>query len=138
MSVFGVPLRWAAGVVRSRMLLVFAGGTVGTAARYLVGEVVESPWSTLCVNVAGAFLLGLLTVVLERVRPGSRLRWLLGAGVLGGFTTYSALAVHTVSFGSVSAAVGYVVATVVLGVLACWGGNVSAGAVSRRGRQCGS
>jgi CrcB protein len=52
------------------------------------------PWATLIANVVGAFLIGVLAARL----PGSHaVRVLLGTGVLGGFTTYSAFAVGTVT-----------------------------------------
>ena len=49
------------------------------------------PWATLAVNVAGALALGV--IVAGRTGPD----WLpfLGVGVLGGFTTFSALATET-------------------------------------------
>ncbi len=75
--------------------LVAAGGAVGTLARYGVTSIVPTlgglPVAVVAVNVAGAFLLGLLTAL----APGERLRLLLGTGVLGGFTTYSTYAVDT-------------------------------------------
>ncbi|MGB4136390.1 MAG: CrcB family protein, partial [Microbacterium sp.] len=76
-----------------RALLVAAGGTLGVAARMLLGMAIPDagglPLSVLIANVAGALLLGVLTARL----PATNLRLFLGTGVLGGFTTYSALAV---------------------------------------------
>jgi CrcB protein len=107
--------------------LVFGGGVAGTAARYAVDQAV-GPWgvwpaATFLVNVVGAFLLGVLLESLVRRGPdvGTRLRLLLGTGFLGAFTTYSALAVETDGLlrdGYASVAVGYAVATVVVGFVA--------------------
>jgi fluoride exporter len=109
--------------------LVFGGGVAGTAARVAVGEAV-GPWgawpaATFCVNVVGAFLLGVLLEALGRRGPDLgmrlRLRLLLGAGFLGAFTTYSTLAVETDQLlrqGYASVAVGYTAGSVVLGFLA--------------------
>ena len=109
--------------------LVFSGGVVGTLARYAVGEVV-APWgvwpaATFCVNISGAFVLGVLLEALGRrgsdVGTRQRLRLLIGTGFLGAFTTYSALAVETsvlVRDGSAPVALGYAAGSVVVGFLA--------------------
>ncbi|MBV0893764.1 CrcB family protein [Microbacterium sp. NC79] len=76
------------------MGLVFLGGTLGTAARLIVMLLVGDAAGLVTVNLAGAFLLGIVTAVLTR-SPSARHRrahLLLGTGALGGFTTYSALA----------------------------------------------
>jgi len=71
-------------------------------------------------NVSGSALLGVLLVVLARRFPADRYaRPLLGTGMLGGYTTFSALSVDAVQlarFDRVWAATGYVAANVV-GVL---------------------
>ena len=79
--------------------LVMAGGTVGTAARetliLAIPTVARLPLAILTANVVGAFALGLLleSLTLRGDDSGTRrhVRLLLGTGVLGGFTTYSAL-----------------------------------------------
>lgn len=84
-----------------RALYVGLGGMLGALARYWVGGWVQSrtgavfPWGTLCVNLLGSFLLGLLMGVAlrENVPLGARL--FLGVGVLGGFTTFSTLSYET-------------------------------------------
>jgi fluoride exporter len=113
--------------------VVFAGGVLGTGVRYAVGEVV-APWgswpaATFCVNVVGAFLLGVLISALRRRGPDigvrQRLRLFAGTGFLGGFTTYSALVVEIgllARDGYAWVAVAYASATVVLGFLACVAG----------------
>lgn len=97
-----VHLRWR------YIALVFVGGSLGTAARYLLSVVIPSwqgiPLPTIAVNVVGAFVLGLLLEALVRGGPdeGIRrdLRLLVGTGFLGGFTTYSTFAVESVALGS--------------------------------------
>ena len=88
-------------VLRERLdlvLLVALGGAAGSLARWAVGAALQEPtgsfsWSLLVVNTTGSALLGALVVVLATRRPGSRrLRPLLGTGVLGGWTTFSAAA----------------------------------------------
>lgn len=74
-----------------RLLLVFVGGSIGTAARLAVGlwmpDAGGFPTATLLVNVVGSLLIGL---VAARFASTAGLRIFLGTGVLGGFTTYSA------------------------------------------------
>jgi len=95
--------------------------------------------ATLGINVVGAFLLGAL---LERLgHPGldpnrvQHLRLLLGTGGLGGFTTYSALATDTASLLAAhpGRAVGYALATVLIGAAASVAGIVA----SRRAWRAG-
>lgn len=77
-----------------------AGGGLGAGARYLMdGAVMKGrkdafPLGILVVNIVGSFVLGLLTGLGAAVAPA----WMaiLGVGVLGGFTTFSAVAVETV------------------------------------------
>lgn len=78
-------------------LAVLAGGAIGTALRLAVVTVVPAaPWGTLLVNVTGAGALGLLVGSL-RGRVASPTALLVGTGVLGAFTTFSALAVELVA-----------------------------------------
>jgi CrcB protein len=70
-------------------LLVAAAGAAGVLARYGLSTIASGDgllWTTLVINVAGSFLLGLL-VAGEWGSESARTA--LGAGFLGGFTTYS-------------------------------------------------
>jgi len=109
---------------------VFLGGAVGTAIRSLLGDAFAGPsgswpWTTLAINLTGAFLLGLLLEALVRSGEdtgGRRLARLgIGTGVMGGYTTYSTFMVETTDL-PWPTAIGYVVATVVLGALLAWAG----------------
>ncbi|WP_104164056.1 CrcB family protein [Cryobacterium sp. N22] len=125
------------------LALVFAGGTMGTALRQLlaiaVPPVAGVAVSIVAINIVGAFLLGLLLETLAHRGPdeGRRrhLRLLLGTGVLGGFTTYSALATDTsllLADGRLPAALLYALGTVLVGAAASWAGIGAAGALHRR------
>ena len=78
---------------------LLVGGALGAGARYVLdGAIMRGrsgafPLGVLVVNVLGSFLLGLLTGI-----PHVAAVWLtiLGVGVLGGFTTFSTVAVETV------------------------------------------
>lgn len=104
-----------------RALAVVVGGMVGTAARLGIDGILlraDLAAGTLVANVLGAFLLGLL---LAR-QPRDEARWLvLGPGFLGALTTFSALqleAVRLVGEGRGGIAAGYLVASVLLGLVA--------------------
>lgn len=123
------------------MGLVAAGGSVGTVARLLVSHAVPRvggvPVGIVLANLSGAYLLGLLLSVLMNrgpdIGPRRNLRLLLGGGVLGGFTTYSALAVDIAGLldaGPTFAGVGYALFTVVVGAILSWMGLLTGQAVS--------
>lgn len=128
----------------SSLALVFAGGTVGVAARealVLAFPAVEGevPWAIFGINLSGAFLLGILLDALVRSGPdhGGRrvLRLLLGTGLVGGYTTYSALATdaaNLVGHGSAGIGIRYALGTVLIGGLTTLAGIVVAGIVHRK------
>jgi len=87
-----------------KTLLVFAGGGVGAACRYLLAGLVQQkvgldfPLGTLTVNVLGSFLIGVVMGLSEhRLGVGTNLRLLVAVGGLGGFTTYSTFSYETIS-----------------------------------------
>lgn len=123
---------------------VAGGGALGAVSRYLLtlglGPLIGAPVATLIINVVGCGLLGVLLTVLARIGAGGRslptVRLLLGTGLLGGFTTYSALATDTgllLDSGRFLAALGYGLGSVLLGLLAAWAGMLLPGR-SRGGR----
>lgn len=119
-------------------MLVAAGGMVGTGARYQVSAALPSssgwPTATLVENLVGSFLLGLLLEgLLRRGTEGHRGRLArlgLGTGALGGFTTFSSLAIELerlLADGAVVVAASYAMASVLGGLVACFLGIVLAG-----------
>jgi CrcB protein len=85
-------------------------------------------WSTMTVNVTGAFAIGVLMILVVDVWPPSPfLRPFLGTGVLGGYTTFSTamLDLRTLLVGGApGSAAAYLGLSLVLGLLAVWGGMV--------------
>ena len=89
----------------SRLTLVAyasLGGTIGTAARYLLTSAVQSrasttfPVATFIINVSGSILLGfLMRYGLERTTASPEIRLLLTTGFCGGFTTFSTFSYET-------------------------------------------
>jgi CrcB protein len=78
------------------LLLVMLGGAFGSGARYLVSTSLTAPWGTLAVNLIGGLLMGALVGFLLRTAAGNeQMRILLGVGVLGGFTTFSAFSLDS-------------------------------------------
>lgn len=112
--------------------VVALGGVIGSLGRYAVDVLLphvagEFPWATWVVNVSGAFVMGLLVAFLVD-RPGiHRLaRPFLGVGILGGWTTFSALAVDVVQLGAadhVTLTLAYVSTTFLFGTLAVGAGT---------------
>lgn len=111
------------------LLAVIVGALVGASLRLGIDALLphddaEFPWSTLLINVVGAFALGALVARVWPTAP-DWLRAGLGAGLLGTFTTFSALAVSFVALADAcewALAVVYLVVTVVAGLAAAWAG----------------
>src|SRR4051794_1448825 len=79
------------------LFFVLIGGAIGAGARYEVGRLAVRqigpgfPWGTLAVNLIGGLMMGLLAGSFAGRQFVDRPLWLLlGVGVLGGFTTFSA------------------------------------------------
>ena len=87
------------------LLLVASGGAIGSTLRYLVSQSAQLllpaavfPVATLAVNISGSLLIGLFAGLAEyRQMFGSGARLLLVVGVLGGYTTFSAFSLETLS-----------------------------------------
>ncbi len=90
----------------STTLHVALGGAVGAVLRHQMGRgmthlfgpqaMTAFPWATLAINVVGSLAMGLLAGWLARHGDADSDRWrlLLGVGVLGGFTTFSAFSLE--------------------------------------------
>ena len=117
-----------------RALLVGIGGGIGSVLRYWLSGALERavpatsfPLGTFVVNVAGCLVIGVLAGLADArgvITPDARA--FLFAGLLGGFTTFSAFALETVNHlkaGSTAVALTYVAASVVVGIGAAWLGR---------------
>ena len=113
------------------VLLVGAGGFLGSIARYLVSGWVQRaaenswfPYGTMAVNILGCIVIGVLAGLAENrgiLTPHSRAFLLIG--VLGGFTTFSSFSYDTTSLfndGRILAAVLNIAVQVVLGIAVTW------------------
>jgi fluoride exporter len=129
-----IQLCWIKGCRYSasmNFLLVMAGGAVGSLARYGVGLGTgrwfgpNYPWGTLAVNLIGGFAMGVLAGTLARMGGSEPTRALIGVGLLGGFTTFSAFSLDTVTMierGQWGVAAAYVLVSVIGSVLALFAG----------------
>ena len=116
-------------------LSVAAGGAVGAWLRFVAGRLIGAnpfPYATLTVNVLGSLAMGLLAGWLARHgESGEPWRLLLGVGVLGGFTTFSAFSLELalmIERGAMAQAATYVALSLLGGV-----GGLFAGLALARG-----
>ena len=120
-------------------LNVAVGGAFGAALRYQLGRsmtrwlgpdaVTAFPWATLAVNTLGSLLMGFLAgwLAFRGGEGGEQLRLLLGIGLLGGFTTFSAFSLELVMLiqrGQLALAAIYALLSVALGVSGLFAGLV--------------
>lgn len=112
-------------------LLVMAGGAVGAALRFQLARMlpvsaVGWPWPTFVANVAGGLAMGVLAAwALRQGDSGEPMRLLLGVGLLGGFTTFSAFSLEMAMIferEQMMLAVSYAVASVLLALIAVFAG----------------
>jgi CrcB protein len=106
------------------LLFVMLGGAIGAGFRYQIGTVALRnlgpgfPWGTWIINLLGGLLMGVLAGLLaKQFTPdqGEPLRLLLGVGVLGGFTTFSAFSLETANMllrGQIMLATAYAISSV--------------------------
>lgn len=110
------------------------GGAIGSGLRYEVGIAAYRmlgpayPYGTLIANLAGGLCMGLLAGALTKsalLPSGEPLRLLVGVGILGGFTTFSAFSLETTNMllrGQPTLAAAYAVCSVAGSVLALFAG----------------
>lgn len=118
---------------------VFAGGGAGALLRYQAGRllthllgpqaVMAFPWATLAVNVIGSCAMGLLAGWLARHGDaGEQWRLLIGVGLLGGFTTFSAFSLELmllIERGQPWLAVSYTLISVLAGLTGLYIGLIA-------------
>ena len=111
----------------NRILAIALGGVIGSLGRYAIARLFDEwnpaalPVATLTVNIVGCLAIGAIAASATVAAGPAWLRPFLITGVLGGFTTFSALALETgllLDAGRVVVAVGYVVVTMAAGLAA--------------------
>lgn len=116
----------------NHLLIVAVGGAVGASVRHLVNLAAlrligpAFPWGTLTVNIVGSFAMGVFIELLaRRVGASVEMRLFVAAGILGGFTTFSAFSLDVAVLwerGAHAVAAGYVTASVAGAVAALFAG----------------
>lgn len=116
---------------------VAIGGAFGAVLRYQLGRSMTAwlgpaamgvfPWATLAVNTIGSVAMGLLAgwLTFRGGEGGEQLRLLLGVGLLGGFTTFSAFSLELVLLfqrGQIGFAALYALLSLALGVFGLFAG----------------
>jgi len=115
----------------TKLLLIGAGGFIGSVFRYAVGGAVQTlsqsvafPYGTLAVNILGCFCMGFLSELVDtRALISTDTRAFLIVGILGGFTTFSAFGNETMNLirdGEAALALINVGTQVLLGLGAVW------------------
>ena len=109
------------------LLAIGTGSFIGGIFRYLLSQFIQArflsafPYGTLFVNIIGCFLIGLVFGLADRGNLTQEWRLILATGFIGGFTTFSAFSNETVSMlrdGQLGYALVYIIASVVLGLMA--------------------
>lgn len=113
------------------ILLVGIGGGLGAIARFLVMQAstnlsTQVPYGVLICNIMGSFIIGLMAAFLIKTNlfneeVSTYTRSLVVTGFLGGFTTFSSFSLDVLNLlqrGELFVALGYVIASVLVSVLA--------------------
>jgi len=109
----------------TKILLVLAGGALGSLARYAASGLTQKyfssfPIGTLTVNLIGSLLIGLLWGLWGNANLSVGTKTFLFIGILGGFTTFSAYSLDTLNLfreGAVKMALINIAANNLLGLL---------------------
>ena len=111
-------------------IIVGLGGAIGSIARWGIYELIPSnpateiPWSTVSVNLLGAFLLGIIMAISKIYNINSDIILFIAMGILGGFTTMSTFGFETFSLiesNKTSSAIIYILLNLLAPIMAWFG-----------------
>jgi CrcB protein len=119
-----------------KYLLIALGGAAGSIARYWVGSTVSGrigtkfPYGTFVINITACVIIGFaLTFLSKRADLSPAWRYLVPIGFIGAYSTFSTYEWETLSTlrsGAFFLAALYAVGSLLLGLVAVWGGAVLA------------
>lgn len=123
-----------------KYLLIAIGGALGSIARYWVGSTIAGrlgirfPYGTLIVNITACIIIGFsLTYMSRRADLNPAMRYLIPIGFIGAYSTFSTYEWETLSSiraGAFFIAALYAGGSLILGLIAVWGGSWLAEAIS--------
>jgi len=123
-----------------KYLLIAIGGALGSIARYWVGSTIAGrmgirfPYGTLIVNLTACIIIGFsLTYMSRRADMNPALRYLIPIGFIGAYSTFSTYeweTLTTLRSGAFLLAAIYAGGSLILGLIAVWGGSWLAEAIS--------
>jgi fluoride exporter len=126
-------------IALQKYLLIAIGGALGSVARYWVGSTVGSrmgfkfPYGTLIVNITACLVIGFtLTYLGRRADLNPAWRFLIPVGFIGAYSTFSTYeweTLATLRSGAVLLAILYAGGSLILGLIAVWGGSMLAEAL---------
>lgn len=109
-------------------ILVGLGGSIGSMLRYAASFLPSKnfPVSTLLINIAGSFIIGLIAgIYLKNDLLSNNYKLFFATGVCGGFTTFSAFAAENLQLaqqGKFFIALLYIFLSIIFGITAAWCG----------------
>ena len=123
-----------------KYLLIAIGGALGSIARYWVGSTIAGrmgirfPYGTLIVNITACITIGFcLTYMSRRADMNPALRYLIPIDFIGAYSTFSTYeweTLTTLRSGAFFLAALYAGGSLILGLIAVWGGSWLAEAIS--------
>jgi fluoride exporter len=116
-----------------KYLMIALGGALGSIARYWVGSTIAGrmgikfPYGTLIVNLTACLIIGFsLTYLGKRADINPAWRFLIPVGFIGAYSTFSTYEWETLSTlrsGAFFLAALYAIGSLILGLIAVWGGS---------------
>ncbi len=126
----------------TRYLAIAIGGAIGALLRYAVGNWVATqtaisfPLGTFIINVTGCFIIGFfLTLISERISVDPHWRLAIAVGFVGAYTTFSTFeyeVLKLIEAKNITASFLYIIASLMIGFLAVWGGALAARAIGMK------
>lgn len=119
-----------------KYIFIAIGGALGSMARYWVGATVAGrlgtkfPYGTFVINITACLIIGFsLTLLSKRAELNPAWRFLIPVGFIGAYSTFSTYeweTLSTIRSGAFLMALLYAISSLVLGLIAVWGGSVLA------------